>query len=1111
MEPEPFRSPRTAPVPPEIPGYEVGEVIGRGAMGIVYRARQLNVDREVALKVLHPEHSGQKRLIRRLQREARTTARLAHPHVVSAIDMGEIDGSWWYAMEFVDGPSLALRLRQEGRLKEREALRLFIPLCEALEHLYEHGVVHRDIKPGNILIDKAGGARLADLGLAFADDDPKMTQGGTLGTPHYISPEQAIDASNADVRSDIWSFGATLFHAVCGRPPFSGESTAEILSAVLYSRIADPRELEPSLSKGLTLILRKCLTHEAENRYQTPRELLLDLERVRERRAPRVRRRALDPVQRKALGRRWLVGLGTAALIAIAAVAYLGERLGVPLEVAGDERDGPVEPYPELEDLLVRARQDPENLAQHRRDLADISRRLPAAHVPRWEEVDRALLGDLRSIVRAEERRAGADIQAALDARDFAAAHAVLRESFPERLLERTGYRLDALEAEGVSTAPWLDRTGGQLENVLRATAGELQDALGAWSGRRREEVERLVEQQEWRRAFAGLHTERDAVLADAGFADFRLPESYLDEAVEFGAATELFLARERLKDRWRELDRDLTAWVRTRAEILSEELELGRPRPRASESLRRLFALELEERRLSLAKMPVDVEGVTLTCLDSLERTAGDLLRREEQLLEEDARADLEETKRLSGKYWGERRYVEGRDLWSETADRLAALATRTEGTWRGDLERLARRRVEEGTLLFGVLRAAGAGVRDLDGLVLPEITIGAIRYTEVRLRSGLEPLEEGFYVEGIAGRIDLRDLPTEQLVIFAGMTDPAVLAPERRLALAAFLYHEGRFGEARAALSPELDLEGVLGELEPDLVGRVFDSIAGGKRLLEERTAEARRSLERVFDEEFQGHAPSNVVARIDLLIEQYADVPEVRQRLGELRSLREELRAGPKRSVEEILRAELDPTRLEFPRLRRVRLAFDLDADKVGAFLPRDWIFDGAGWVQGRRTQDWEGCVEQRGPRLVLPEPLEPDAFELVLELESIYDGPAQLFLVSVGGFHVALAGPGLPGSGRRSRYLIGTEDLSAFLDRVRRGEGTPVPELLEAEGRHVLVLGGYRPSGRLRLTLDGQLLKESKSPAPRNAQPVVEIRSWEPVRLRSLTIETGHSGR
>jgi serine/threonine-protein kinase len=134
--------------------------------------------------------------------------------------MGEVGGVWWYAMELVDG-GLAPGPAEDGALSEREALRLFIPLVEALQHAFERGVVHRDIKPGNILVEKGGRARLVDLGLAVADDDPLLTKGGgTLGTPHYISPEQARDPRSADVQSDLWSFGATLYHAVCGRPPF---------------------------------------------------------------------------------------------------------------------------------------------------------------------------------------------------------------------------------------------------------------------------------------------------------------------------------------------------------------------------------------------------------------------------------------------------------------------------------------------------------------------------------------------------------------------------------------------------------------------------------------------------------------------------------------------------------------------------------------------------------------------------------------------------------------------------------------------------------------------------------------------------------------------------
>src|SRR5262245_17556310 len=274
MTGEPQRALRKDEPPPNIPGYELSGFIGRGASGVVYRARQLAVDREVAIKILHPHLARESRIVRRLQREARTTARLAHPHIVSAVDMGETDGRWWYAMEFVDGPSLAQRLRAEGRVREREALRLFIPLCEALEHLWEHGVVHRDIKPANILIGHTGGARLADLGLAVAEDDPSITgTGGTLGTPHYISPEQAMDPRRAAVGRAFGPVGAARFRAVCGGPPSSGASAAEVLSSVLYARVPDPEECEPTLSTWLALVLRKCLARDPARRYQDPHEL----------------------------------------------------------------------------------------------------------------------------------------------------------------------------------------------------------------------------------------------------------------------------------------------------------------------------------------------------------------------------------------------------------------------------------------------------------------------------------------------------------------------------------------------------------------------------------------------------------------------------------------------------------------------------------------------------------------------------------------------------------------------------------------------------------------------------------------------------------------------
>ena len=183
------------------------------------------------------------------------------------------------AMELAAGLTLD-KWAAEHRPTWKELVTIGVELADALAAAHAAGLVHRDIKPANILIDRVSGARLADLGLAFADDDPHLTGSeGTLGTPHYISPEQTRDPSSVDIRTDIWSFGATLFHAVCGEPPLRGANVAEVLSSVLYGRIPDPEDLEPDLSRGFSLVLRKCLSRDFEKRYQTPRELLLDLER----------------------------------------------------------------------------------------------------------------------------------------------------------------------------------------------------------------------------------------------------------------------------------------------------------------------------------------------------------------------------------------------------------------------------------------------------------------------------------------------------------------------------------------------------------------------------------------------------------------------------------------------------------------------------------------------------------------------------------------------------------------------------------------------------------------------------------------------------------------
>ncbi|MEM8712891.1 MAG: serine/threonine-protein kinase, partial [Planctomycetota bacterium] len=453
----PLESPSSSSIDlelPEIPGYSVEGVIGRGATGVVYRAKQTAVDRAVALKVLHAELITNRRAVKRLKREARLAAKLAHPSIISAIDMGSVGGLWWYAMELVEGVPLSRRIAERRSLSERECIRLFSPLCDALQHAHEVGVVHRDIKPANILVDQRGRARLVDLGLAMSENDPSITKtGSTLGTPHYVSPEQARDPSQADIRSDLWSLGATMYHAVCGHPPFHVRSAepsgvAEILSRVLYEPIVDPREFTPGLSKGFSLVLRKCLTRDPEKRYQEPWELVADIELLRERR--RVEVSASDVDSYASRTHPW-VGpalLAAGLLVAIGGTWLLTARPWDSAPPAVEvERQTTLADWPVL-DALDRG------FRERRLTPADALAELETPAVSELPEeawiLRNQLLVDVRTAVddelghfMAEADRA---VEVRLAERDFAGAEAFVGTGLGERLRARTGFRsLEAL------------------------------------------------------------------------------------------------------------------------------------------------------------------------------------------------------------------------------------------------------------------------------------------------------------------------------------------------------------------------------------------------------------------------------------------------------------------------------------------------------------------------------------------------------------------------------------------------------------------------------------------------------------------------------------------
>jgi len=269
--------------PRTIGGFQLIKTLGQGGMATVFLARQVSLGREVALKLMSPQIATNPEATDRFLREARVAATVNHPNVISIIDVGQADGQLYMALELVTGGDAAqLAARFGGKLPEARALELLIDCAKGLQALYEARLVHRDLKPSNIFITGDGVAKLGDLGLARSEDGAdRMTMTGHLvGTPAFMSPEQAGGEGTVDIRSDIYSLGATLFALVAGRQPFVGNSPIAVAAKALTEAPPDARSLVPELSATTaTLILRTMAKNSAE-RFQTPRDLREALEQA---------------------------------------------------------------------------------------------------------------------------------------------------------------------------------------------------------------------------------------------------------------------------------------------------------------------------------------------------------------------------------------------------------------------------------------------------------------------------------------------------------------------------------------------------------------------------------------------------------------------------------------------------------------------------------------------------------------------------------------------------------------------------------------------------------------------------------------------------------------
>jgi predicted Ser/Thr protein kinase len=260
-----------------VPGYEILGELGRGGMGVVYKARQITLNRLVALKMILKGELATDRDVERFHAEAEAAANLDHPDIVPIYEVGEYDGQHYYAMRFVEGTPLTSFPRADAR---HEAT-LVATIARAVHHAHQHGILHRDLKPANILVDSAGLPYVTDFGLAKrVGSERSLTQSGALvGTPQYMAPEQAAGRKDLTVAADVYSLGVVLYERLTGQPPFSGDTPLEVLRQVRETEPPRPSSIIPELSRDIETICLKCLEKESTKRYGSAEALAGDLER----------------------------------------------------------------------------------------------------------------------------------------------------------------------------------------------------------------------------------------------------------------------------------------------------------------------------------------------------------------------------------------------------------------------------------------------------------------------------------------------------------------------------------------------------------------------------------------------------------------------------------------------------------------------------------------------------------------------------------------------------------------------------------------------------------------------------------------------------------------
>jgi serine/threonine protein kinase len=342
--------------------YDLVEKIAEGGMGAIYRGRDRRTGQVVAVKVMPPHMAANPTLLKRFEQEFRAASRLDHPNIVRALDYGDTGTSPYLVMEYVEGESLGQKLEREGRMLEPEAIKIIAQVAQGLHRAHKQNLIHRDVKPDNILISSDGMAKLADLGLVKeADTDLNLTRTGRgLGTPHFMAPEQFRNAKGADIRCDVYSLGATLYMMVTGELPFKSTGPLEAWMKKIQNDLLPPRQLVPDLSERVNWAILRAMSADAEQRPRTCREFVEDLTGRSTRRLPSVgagigTQELWYLIYRDDEGQTHTVKGSTTAIRRSLKDGLLGDASNVR---ASRVKTGPFESlrdYPEFRDLLVTA------------------------------------------------------------------------------------------------------------------------------------------------------------------------------------------------------------------------------------------------------------------------------------------------------------------------------------------------------------------------------------------------------------------------------------------------------------------------------------------------------------------------------------------------------------------------------------------------------------------------------------------------------------------------------------------------------------------------------------------------------------------------------------